>query len=219
VLWFWDHATDSRGADVAGESLAVGGQREPPVWSGAQQGPWGGRVATRLFSDDQLERLRSFPDIGRDELIRFFALTSPCSVRCQLALVGSKPYRRSRTAATTLATRASKASSSSASAALATNARRSHRTPARQIRSMARVAVMSARGSPDTSVPAPRSGGQPGREEQGPDIPEWHHAAGHPAFIGVGLQRGSGGQRRPSAARDSVRKLTVAKSADMAPPH
>jgi len=97
VLWFWDHATDSRGADVAGESLAVGGQREPPVWSGAQQGPWGGRVATRLFSDDQLERLRSFPDIGRDELIRFFALTSPCSVRCQLALVGSKPYRRSRT--------------------------------------------------------------------------------------------------------------------------
>jgi TnpA family transposase len=32
-------------------------------------------VATRLFSDDQLERLRSFPDIGRDELIRFFTLT------------------------------------------------------------------------------------------------------------------------------------------------
>jgi hypothetical protein len=39
-------------------------------------------------TDDQLERLRSFPDIGRDELIRFFTLTSPCSVRCQLALVG-----------------------------------------------------------------------------------------------------------------------------------
>jgi hypothetical protein len=32
-------------------------------------------VATRLFPDDQLERLRSFPDIGRDELIRFFTLT------------------------------------------------------------------------------------------------------------------------------------------------
>ena len=35
-----------------------------------------GAVATRLFSDDHLERLRSFPDIGRDELIRFFTLTS-----------------------------------------------------------------------------------------------------------------------------------------------
>ena len=31
-------------------------------------------MATRLFSDDQLERLRSFPDIGKDELIRFFTL-------------------------------------------------------------------------------------------------------------------------------------------------
>ncbi|WP_410007821.1 DUF4158 domain-containing protein [Planotetraspora sp. A-T 1434] len=27
------------------------------------------------FSVDQIERLRSFPDIGRDELIRFFTLT------------------------------------------------------------------------------------------------------------------------------------------------
>jgi hypothetical protein len=32
-------------------------------------------VSTRLFSDDQLEQLRSFPDIGRDDLIRFFMLT------------------------------------------------------------------------------------------------------------------------------------------------
>lgn len=32
----------------------------------------------RLFSDDQLGRLRSFPDIGRGEPIRFFTLTSPC---------------------------------------------------------------------------------------------------------------------------------------------
>src|SRR6266496_4228536 len=32
-------------------------------------------VATRLFSDDQLDRLRSFPDIGRDDLIRYFTLT------------------------------------------------------------------------------------------------------------------------------------------------
>ena len=29
-------------------------------------------VATRLFSDDQLEQLRSFPDIGKDDLIRYF---------------------------------------------------------------------------------------------------------------------------------------------------
>src|SRR6266516_7903595 len=32
-------------------------------------------VATRLFSDDQLDRLRSFPDIGKDDLIRYFTLT------------------------------------------------------------------------------------------------------------------------------------------------
>jgi hypothetical protein len=29
-----------------------------------------------MFSDDQLEQLRSFPGIGRDDLIRFFMLTS-----------------------------------------------------------------------------------------------------------------------------------------------
>jgi integrase len=32
-------------------------------------------MATRLFSEDQMERLQSFPDIGGDELIRFFTLT------------------------------------------------------------------------------------------------------------------------------------------------
>ena len=32
-------------------------------------------MSTRLFSDDQLEQLRSFPDIDRDDLIRFFTLT------------------------------------------------------------------------------------------------------------------------------------------------
>jgi TnpA family transposase len=32
-------------------------------------------VATRVFSDEELERLRSFPDINREELIRFFTLT------------------------------------------------------------------------------------------------------------------------------------------------
>jgi hypothetical protein len=39
---------------------------------------WGSRsLATRLFSDDQLEQLeqlRSFPDIGKDDLIRFSTL-------------------------------------------------------------------------------------------------------------------------------------------------
>ncbi|MFI0446329.1 hypothetical protein [Actinomadura sp. 6N118] len=28
-----------------------------------------------MFSEEQLERLRSFPDIGRDDLIRFFTLS------------------------------------------------------------------------------------------------------------------------------------------------
>jgi hypothetical protein len=32
-------------------------------------------MAFRLFSDDQLEALKGFPDIGKDELIRFFTLT------------------------------------------------------------------------------------------------------------------------------------------------
>ena len=31
-------------------------------------------MSTRMFSEDQLERLRSFPDIGRDDLIRYFTL-------------------------------------------------------------------------------------------------------------------------------------------------
>jgi hypothetical protein len=32
-------------------------------------------VGSRLFSDDQLEALKGFPDIDKDELIRFFTLT------------------------------------------------------------------------------------------------------------------------------------------------
>ena len=32
-------------------------------------------MATQFFSDEQLERLWSYPDIGREELIRFFTLT------------------------------------------------------------------------------------------------------------------------------------------------
>ncbi|WP_211273144.1 DUF4158 domain-containing protein [Streptomyces hirsutus] len=32
-------------------------------------------MATRVFADDELERLRGFPEINREELIRFFTLT------------------------------------------------------------------------------------------------------------------------------------------------
>src|SRR6266540_3941770 len=32
-------------------------------------------MSTRMFSEDQLEQLRLFPDIGRDDLIRYFTLT------------------------------------------------------------------------------------------------------------------------------------------------
>jgi hypothetical protein len=31
-------------------------------------------VSTRMFSEEQLEQLRSFPDIGKDDLIRYFTL-------------------------------------------------------------------------------------------------------------------------------------------------
>ncbi|MBA2324688.1 MAG: DUF4158 domain-containing protein [Pseudonocardiales bacterium] len=33
-------------------------------------------MSTRMFSDEQLEQLRSFPDIGKDELIRYFTLAT-----------------------------------------------------------------------------------------------------------------------------------------------
>lgn len=32
-------------------------------------------MSTRMLSEEQLEQLRSFPDVGKDELIRFFTLT------------------------------------------------------------------------------------------------------------------------------------------------
>jgi hypothetical protein len=32
-------------------------------------------LATQVFGDEELERLRGFPEIGRDELFRFFTLT------------------------------------------------------------------------------------------------------------------------------------------------
>ncbi|MEU3352843.1 DUF4158 domain-containing protein [Streptomyces sp. NPDC037389] len=37
-------------------------------------------MATRVFSDEELEALRSFPAIGKDELIRCFTLTSAKSL-------------------------------------------------------------------------------------------------------------------------------------------
>ena len=38
---------------------------------------WGWPVPAGVFPEDQLERLRTFPDIGRDDLIRYFTLTRP----------------------------------------------------------------------------------------------------------------------------------------------
>lgn len=35
-----------------------------------------GFVATRMFADEELERLRGFPEISREELFRYFTLTS-----------------------------------------------------------------------------------------------------------------------------------------------
>ena len=35
----------------------------------------GGPVPAGMFAEDQLERLQTFPDIGRDDLIRYFTLT------------------------------------------------------------------------------------------------------------------------------------------------
>lgn len=32
-------------------------------------------MATQVFSDTELERLRGFPEIDREELVRFFTLT------------------------------------------------------------------------------------------------------------------------------------------------
>lgn len=32
-------------------------------------------MATRVFADEELERLREFPEIGRDELFRHLTLT------------------------------------------------------------------------------------------------------------------------------------------------
>lgn len=38
-------------------------------------------MATRFFSQEQMERLRSYPDIGREELVRFFMAANKETVR------------------------------------------------------------------------------------------------------------------------------------------
>jgi hypothetical protein len=43
-------------------------------------------VATRVFADEELERLRGFPEIGRDELARFVTLTPADACDREVAL-------------------------------------------------------------------------------------------------------------------------------------
>ncbi len=43
-------------------------------------------MATQVFADQELERLRGFPEIGREELFRFFILAS-----ADAAFVGPGP--------------------------------------------------------------------------------------------------------------------------------
>jgi hypothetical protein len=57
-------------------------------------------VAAQVFSDEELERLRSFPEIGRDELFRFFTLTPACDTHADT--IGRHPHPAHTTA--TLAT-------------------------------------------------------------------------------------------------------------------
>ena len=33
-------------------------------------------MSAQVFADEELERLREFPEIGRDELVRFFTLAA-----------------------------------------------------------------------------------------------------------------------------------------------
>ena len=49
-------------------------------------------MATWLFSDAHLEQLRSFPDIDRDQLIRFFTLT-PADVASSIQVAAARPDR------------------------------------------------------------------------------------------------------------------------------
>lgn len=38
------------------------------------------RLATQVFAEEELERLRGFPEIGRDELFRFYRHLAPADV-------------------------------------------------------------------------------------------------------------------------------------------
>ncbi|MEU6430283.1 hypothetical protein ABZ860_30695 [Microbispora sp. NPDC046973] len=55
-------------------------------------------MSTRTFSEDQLERLRSHPGIGRDDLIRYFTLTE--AELAKLDGGGRRPLRPAVTDAT-----------------------------------------------------------------------------------------------------------------------
>lgn len=48
-------------------------------------------MATQVFTDEELEGLRRFPEIGREELFRFFTLT-PADVACEY-LVSARVIR------------------------------------------------------------------------------------------------------------------------------
>lgn len=50
-------------------------------------------MATGLFSDGQLDQLRGFPDIGQDEVVRFFTLT-PADVEFIASRRGRGPVQR-----------------------------------------------------------------------------------------------------------------------------
>ena len=76
-------------AGLLGRGGGRGGYRPQSATGGCARGAGnrGGRTgrraetgvrklpAARMFSEEQLEQLRSFPDIGRDDLIRYFTLT------------------------------------------------------------------------------------------------------------------------------------------------
>ena len=66
-------------SDIAGQRLCAFGGRllvaATTVRTGLSVHSGVVAVAARMFSEEQLEQLRSFPDIGRDDLIRYFTLT------------------------------------------------------------------------------------------------------------------------------------------------
>ena len=106
-------------------------------------------MATQVFADEELERLREFPEIGRDELARYFILTpadaafvdpgrgrgAPDRLGLTAALKEYGAMRRTIYAARYLATRRigarSPVSSTKASPYMPSNATCSTRTRAR----------------------------------------------------------------------------------------